>query len=167
MFKLAPLFGNGCVLVRNKEIRIFGGATEGTRVTAELRAADGSLLAKGTAMAQDGSFLLRLPPQKAAVGCTLHVTDGEMLIVSENVAIGEVYFAAGQSNMELELQNADEGKGLIEVHNDPDLRYFNVPKKALWNDDAIQAEGFADVDAAMEALNKTHPLTAWNIGNTN
>ena len=119
MFKLAPLFGNNCVLVRNKEIRIFGGATEGTRVTAELRAADGSLLAKGSAMAQDGSFLLRLPPQKAAVGCTLHVTDGEMLIVSENVAIGEVYFAAGQSNMELELQNADEGKGLIEVHNDP------------------------------------------------
>ena len=119
MFKLAPLFGNGCVLVRNKEIRIFGGATEGTRVTAELRAADGSLLVKGSAMAQDGSFLLRLPPQKAATGCTLHVTDGEMLIVSENVAIGEVYFAAGQSNMELELQNADEGKGLIEVHNDP------------------------------------------------
>ena len=161
MFKLAPLFGNGCVLVRNKEIRIFGGATEGTRVTAELRAADGSLLAKGSAMSQDGSFLLRLPPQKAAVGCTLHVTDGEMLIVSENVAIGEVYFAAGQSNMELELQNADEGKGRIEVHNDPDLRYFNVPKKALWNDDAIQAEGWSHWEAIRPGMGRDMSAVAY------
>ena len=113
MFKLAPLFGNGCVLARDKEIRIFGGATEGTRVTAELTAADGSVLAGASCMAQDGSFLLRLPPQKAQTGCTLSVQDGEMLIVSENVAIGEVYFAGGQSNMELELQNADEGKGCL------------------------------------------------------
>lgn len=33
--------------------------------------------------------------------------------------------------------------------------------------DAIQSEGFTDLDAAMEALNDSHPLTAWNIGNTN
>ncbi len=147
MFKLAPLFGNGAVLVRGKEIRIFGTADEGTSLTAELTAADGSLLAKAVCTAADGCFLLRLPPQEPQTGCTLSVNDGTMLIISGDVAIGEVYFAAGQSNMELELQNADEGKALIESHEDPDLRYFNVPKKSLWNDDAIQAEKWSHWEA--------------------
>ncbi len=161
MFKLAPLFGNGAVLVRGKEIRIFGTATDDSRLTAELTAADGSLLAKASCTAAQGRFLLRLPPQQAATGCTLTVSDGTMLIVSGNVAIGEVYFAAGQSNMELELQNADEGKALIEAHEDPDLRYFNVPKKSLWNDDALQAEGWSHWEAIRPGFGKDMSAVAY------
>lgn len=161
MFKLAPLFGNGAVLVRGKEIRIFGTAEDGSRLTCELAAADGSLLAKASCTAADGRFLFRLPPQQAATGCTLSVNDGTMLIISGNVAIGEVYFAAGQSNMELELQNADEGKALIAAHEDPDLRYFNVPKKSLWNDDAIQAEGWSHWEAIRPGYGKDMSAVAY------
>lgn len=137
MLKLAPLFGNGAVLCRNKELRIFGEAEEGRRITVTLGDASAVCTARG------GRFLARLAPQQAATGCTLTVTDGVETITATDIAIGEVYLAGGQSNMELELQNADEGQQLIASHNDPDLRYFNVPKKSLWNDEAIQANAWS------------------------
>jgi len=133
MLKLSPLFGHGAVLCRGKEIRVFGQAEEGRAITVTL----GDDVAHCTA--RDGRFLAHLPPRAAATGLTLTVTDGVETIVSTDIAIGEVYLAGGQSNMELELQNADEGPHLIATHNDPDLRYFNVPKKSVWNQDAIQA----------------------------
>ena len=37
-------------------------------------------------------------------------------------------------------QNADEGQDLIAAHDDPLVHYFNVPKKSVWDDDAIAAE---------------------------
>ena len=132
MLKLAPLFGNGAVLCRGKEIRIFGEAENGRTITVTL--GDATCVCT----ARDGRFLARLAPMSAATGLTLTVTDGTDTVTSTDIAIGEVYLAGGQSNMELELQNADEGQQLIAVHNDPDLRYFNVPKKSVWNADAIQ-----------------------------
>lgn len=140
MLKLAPLFGPGAVLAREKEIRIFGWAEDGRVVTARLSDASGQTLGEAVCRAEQGRFLLALPPQEAGTGRVLTVTDGTDTLVSDNVAVGEVYLAGGQSNMELELQNADEGPGLIETHLDPDLRYFNVPKRAVWNDEAVQAE---------------------------
>ena len=133
MLKLSPLFGPGAVLCRGKELRIFGEAEDGRTITVTLGNDTAHCTARG------GRFLALLPPRAAATGLTLTVTDGTDTIVSADIAVGEVYLAAGQSNMELELQNADEGPGLIAVHNDPDLRYFNVPKKSVWNQDAIQA----------------------------
>ena len=137
MLKLAPLFGHGAVLCRNKEIRIFGEADEGRTVTVTLGDATCVCTARG------GRFLARLAPMSAATGLTLTVTDGVDTQTSTDVAIGEVYLAGGQSNMELELQNADEGQQLIQTHNDPDLRYFNVPKKSVWNEDALRANAWS------------------------
>ncbi len=140
MFKLAPLFGEGAVLCRGKEIRIFGTADEGAHLAATLTAANGTCLAEAACVAAHGRFLLQLPPQSAQTGCTLTITDGVRSAVSTAVAIGEVYLAAGQSNMELALWNADEGQTCIQAHDDPELRYFNVPQKSVWDADAIQAE---------------------------
>ncbi len=133
MLKLSPLFSSGAVLCRGKEIRIFGQADEGRTVQVTL---DGDT---ASCTARDGRFLALLPPRPAAIGLTLTVTDGEETITSTDIAVGEVYLAGGQSNMELELQNADEGPQLIAAHSDPQLRYFNVPKKSVWNQEAIQA----------------------------
>ena len=129
-FEVYPLFGEGAVLCRDKEIRLFGTAPEGTAVSVELRDSYGRVLARDTAPSRDGRFLLRLPPQPAREGCVLTYSDGEHTVICPDVLIGDVYLAGGQSNMELELQNADEGPGLIEAHSCPQVRYFNVPKCA-------------------------------------
>ena len=61
---------------------------------------------------------------------------------------------------------AFNGVNVLDQFDADEMKAFDGLKISVCVD-AIQAEGFADVDAAMEALNKTHPLTAWNIGNTN
>ena len=161
MFKLAPLFGDRAVLPRDKELRIFGSAEEGICLTARLMDAAGRLLGEGVCTAREGAFLLRLPPQRAQSGCTLIITDGKAEVISRDVAIGEVYLAGGQSNMELELQNADEGPGLIEGHNDADLRYFNVPKRSLWNEEAGQAEAASHWEAIRPGMGRDMSAVAY------
>ena len=134
MLKLFPLFADGAVLCRRKELRIFGEAEDGARVRCELRDGGGALLAEGEGKAAGGKFLILLPPQEAGTGCALRVTDGRESLEATDLCIGEVFLAGGQSNMELELQNADEGIGLIKEHSHPLVRYFNVPKCACFGE---------------------------------
>ena len=140
--KPCALFTDGAVLCRGKEIRVFGGAGCGTEVTARLYGRDGTLLAEGTAAVREGRFTVLLPPQEARTGCRLTISDGRETFAAEDVAVGEVFLAGGQSNMELELRNADEGQELLRTHEDPLLRFFNVPR--------MPRRG-AEADAAFDA----------------
>ena len=161
MFTLAPLFGNDAVLARNKEIRVFGAADEGAALRGTLKDAFGITMAEATCTAEDGKFLLRFQPQAAQTGCSLTVTDGVETVTSSDLAIGEVYFAGGQSNMELELQNADEGLALIEEHLDHDLRYFNVPKKPVWDESAVEAEAASHWESIRPGYGKDMSAVAY------
>ena len=139
MLQVNSLFTDGCVLCRNREIRIFGRADRGARVTARLCAADGTVLGEDTRTADGGGFLLYLPPQRAQTGCTLTVSCGDEAFTAGDVAIGEVWLAGGQSNMELALMNADEGPAEVAAHDDGLLRFFDVPKWARFCDEADAA----------------------------
>lgn len=142
-FQPAPLLTEHAVLCRDQEIRLFGTAEEGITVTAELTAPDGRLLARDAAPARNGRFLLRLPPQAAQTGLALSFSDGADTLTYPDIAVGDVYLAGGQSNMELELQNADEGPALIQTHDLPQVRYFNVPKCARPGPDTDEANANA------------------------
>lgn len=140
MLTFAPLFGSGCVLPIRRELRIMG-ESDAASVGVMLQDAEGHVLSAGCAKPCGGRFLALLPAvAEPCTGCRLSAIAGEETLCAEDVALGLVFLAGGQSNMELELQNADEGRTLIETHCDPGLRYFNVPKKAVWNDDAMAAE---------------------------
>ena len=132
--KPCALFTDGCVLPRGQEIRVFGEA--GAPVKGRLLAAGGALLAEAEADAAAGRFVLHFPPLAAQTGCTLLLTDGETEFAAADVAVGEVYLAGGQSNMELALCNADEGPETARTVDDPLMRYFNVPKHARPGEDA-------------------------------
>ena len=130
MLKPAALFTDGAVLCRDKEIRVFGETDSGT-VSVTLLDRDGGILAEAACESNGGRFLVNLPPQKAQTGCRLMINAGTEKAEAEDVAVGEVFLAGGQSNMELELRNAQEGPKIIERYNDPLLRFFNVPKIAI------------------------------------
>ncbi len=134
MLKLSPLFSSGAVLCRRKVIRVFG-QTDSPYVTVRLVGPHGQLLAENECPAKDGRFEALLAPQEAALRCVLTAQAGRETVISENIAVGEVYLAGGQSNMELELQNADEGQALIPAHQNDQVRYFNVPKIAVPGDE--------------------------------
>lgn len=138
MLKPASLFGKGAVLCRRKEIRLFGETDSNLPVKVTLLDAEGHRLASGESLPAEGQFLVRLKPQEAATGCSLIFESAGESVVSEDVMIGDVYLAGGQSNMEMALWNADEGRDLIEKHRQPLVRYFNVPQKAFVSEEQKQ-----------------------------
>lgn len=131
MLKPAALFTDGAVLCRKKEIRIFGEADSGAEVSVTLTDRNGRILAEAACHSRDGRFLALLRPQEAQTGCRLVIRSGNDQAEAGDVAIGEVFLAGGQSNMELELRNADEGGEIVRHYHDPLLRFFNVPKIAV------------------------------------
>ncbi len=130
MFQPNPLFTDGAVLCRRKEIAVFGDAPSGARVSCALTGIDGTLLGEAAGTAVDGRFLLYLPPQEARMGCTLTLHCGDETFTALDVSVGEVWLAGGQSNMELPLMNADGGPEEVAAHDDPQLRFFDVPRWA-------------------------------------
>ena len=144
MFKVSPLFGDHAILPIGKELRIFGTAEEGEVIRASLTAADGSVAGEGQSTAKDGRFLIHLPPQQPADGpLTLTLTSDTTTWTAADLVTGYVLMAGGQSNMEWGLWNAEGGQEIIQTHDDPELRYFNVPRVSV-----LDEEGLAAHDAA-------------------
>lgn len=144
MFKVSQLFGDHAILPMHKELRIFGTADEGECIRACLTAADGTITGQGMSAAKDGRFLIHLPAQTIGAGpFTLTLTSDSMTWTANDLVTGYVFMAGGQSNMEWGLWNARGGQEVIKTHNDPDLRYFNVPRVSV-----LDEAGLAAHDAA-------------------
>ena len=144
MFKVSPLFGDHAILPVGRELRIFGTADEGEVIRARLTARDGAVTGEGVSAARDGRFLIHLPPQTLGAGpFTLTLTSDSMTWTAADLATGFVFMAGGQSNMEWGLWNARGGQEVIRSHDDPDLRYFNVPRVSV-----LDEKGQAAHDAA-------------------
>ncbi len=112
-FSFAAVFSDHCVLQRGKDIALFGTAADGAEIELSLSGADGMQLAQNSTIARNGRWELFLPPQSAQDGCTVraecHAGGTTETRVLQDIAIGEVWLAGGQSNMEFELQNCTEG----------------------------------------------------------
>ena len=102
---LSQLFSDHMVLQRNKDIHIFGSATPGLKVEAEL-AGNKSNVKVG----EDGKFYIRLPELKAGGPYELLISTKDTLITLKDILIGDVWVCSGQSNMEFELQNSKNAK---------------------------------------------------------
>lgn len=132
MLKTAAVFTSHMVLQRDKNIAVWG-MCDNTSVTGEL---NGKKIAADVA---DGKFMLTFPPQAAGGPYTLQITSEEEKITFEDIMIGEVWFAGGQSNMELELQNSFEGdKELAKIQSE-NVRYYYAPKKPF-DGEELEAE---------------------------
>lgn len=141
--KLAAVFSDNCVLQRGKSIALFGTGREGTAVEAVL---SGKVLGteeeqtvKGRGAVKDGRFEFLLPPLREGLEHRLTVTDDRDTVVLENIAIGEVWLAGGQSNMELELQNCAE-KEALNRPGDTMLRFYYTQKRAYMDEEFFRAE---------------------------
>ncbi|MBT9330930.1 sialate O-acetylesterase [Paracidobacterium acidisoli] len=118
------------VLQRDRPIHLWGWADPGEQVTAALNGT------KQTTRADDlGKWSVWLAPEQAGGPYQVTVA-GTNTITLDDVMIGDVWFASGQSNMELpligfpgsaELQNSAEE---IAHANQPQLRLLHIHEKA-------------------------------------
>jgi sialate O-acetylesterase len=61
---------------------------------------------------------------------SITIKAGNDVITLDDVLVGEVWLASGQSNMEWSMRAAGDGKTLIDQINDPKIRLLNIPKSA-------------------------------------
>ena len=128
-FRPHPLFSDGALLARRRPVRVFGEAPAGSTVRVRLISVSGVILGEASAAA-DGRFLCELPPCETQTGCRLELCCGGASFAARDVAVGELFLAAGQSNIEWPLCQAAGGAEENETCDDPDLRFFDVPKFA-------------------------------------
>ncbi len=121
-FHLPQIFQSGMVLQRHKPIRVWGAGPNGTRVEACLQGETAH------AAIENGKWSLTFPPMEAAEDAMLTVACGADNYTYTDIAIGEVWIAAGQSNMEFQLRYDAEREAAFGDVAGPLLRYYEVPK---------------------------------------
>ena len=129
---LATPFTDHLVLQQGRSVRVWGRASPGADIEVSLLAGQGATeqVLAGAVGRSDaaGRWETVLEPQEAARGLRLWVSDGEMSVLCEDVAVGEVWVAGGQSNMEYLLGFDAEYEALSALAPDPDVRFLDVAK---------------------------------------
>lgn len=139
---LRPVYRPGMVLQRYRPVRIEGFADSGTPLRVGFDGDTVSVTA-GT----DGRWAALLPPRPEATGLTLTVEAPDTVITLADVAMGEVWIASGQSNMEFRLKDAANAAEVIPVCADSLLRFFTMRPAAVTNSGTWPAELMARVDS--------------------
>ena len=141
IFKIAAVFSNHMVLQRNKYTAVFGEAENGTLIKASLYDDKNQLLCSNSTITENEKWLVELEPQTAQTGCTLIISDNCTEKSFSDVAIGEVWLAGGQSNMEFELQNCTEGpEELKDSAAGKNVRFYYTNKIAWMDEKFFEAE---------------------------
>jgi len=118
---LAPLFADGAVLQREKPVPVWGTADAGEKISVAFA---GQTLA--ATAASDGRWSITLSALPASATPRDLVVKGTNILTVHDVVVGEVWIAAGQSNMEWPLAYTTDAKKDIATANFPLFRQFKV-----------------------------------------
>jgi sialate O-acetylesterase len=121
---LHPLFTDHAVLQRGVRFPVWGWTTPGARVRVRMRGAEATATADA-----GGKWMARLGPFDAGGPDTLTVT-GPQTVTVNDVLVGDVWLASGQSNMEMGITNVNDAQGEVARADYPRMRLFQVPKVA-------------------------------------
>lgn len=138
--RLPALVSNNMVLQRNKPLHIWGWADKGEKVT--ITFLNGTY--KATAAA-NGKWEVSLPARPAGGPYTMTIK-GNNTITLDNILIGEVWIASGQSNMEMPLHGWGSVLNFeqeIKVANYPEIRLFQInhTTSTALQEDVVSWEG--------------------------
>jgi sialate O-acetylesterase len=121
---LHPLFNEHMVLQRGVRFPVWGWTTPGSRVVVEMRGKEATVVADAR-----GKWLARLGPFDAGGPFTLTVK-GTRTVTLNDVLIGDVWLASGQSNMEMGVTQVNDAQEEVAHADYPMIRLFAVPKVA-------------------------------------
>lgn len=121
--KLATVFTDHMVLQRGMPVRVFGSGDGVASVT--LRGVT------ATTHSEDGHWLVELPEQPVGSLGDMEIDlNGEKTVLTD-ILCGEVFLAAGQSNMEMPLFRTAYGTcEAVNAANDQ-LRFITIPRRVL------------------------------------
>lgn len=127
MIKCANIFSDNMVLQRNKSVYIWGFALPFDIIQIQFNG-----VTIETKTQKTSKWNITLPPMKENDNLHMIVKNlnSNETITFNNIAIGEVWLAGGQSNMEFELQNSLNAKSELEICDKSNVRSYNVIRNA-------------------------------------
>ena len=138
---LPSLFSDGMVLQRDTLAHVWGQGKPGQLVTL-----DGSWnFSKTTRVNDSGTWKVAISTSKDPGPHTLVISSAKETMKIDNLLFGEVWLAAGQSNMEMDFDyccnTTDSASQVIREANYPLVRMFNV-KKTLEYEPTKKVDGY-------------------------
>lgn len=121
--QLPKLFSDGAVLQRDQAIPVWGNAAAGVKVDVSLGGKSGSAVSDS-----EGRWQLSLPALPAGGPYALAVHAGDDSVELNDIYLGDVWVASGQSNMEWVLRDAKRGPAEMASEGFSEIRHFKVPK---------------------------------------
>lgn len=116
------LFSDNMVVQQGVPINVWGTAKAGEKVTVKLSTQEGSAVTNDA-----GKWSVRLEAMKPGEPMTLTIA-GENTVTFRNVAVGEVWVASGQSNMQWPVRASTNSDKEIADADHPGIRLFTVPR---------------------------------------
>jgi sialate O-acetylesterase len=120
--RLAHIFSEHMVLQRQQPIAVWGWADPGEAVRVEFHGKH----ARTRANAQ-GEWRVKLPAQRAGGPYSL-VVQGQSRIALNDVLVGDLWLASGQSNMEWSVAQSDNAAAELVLADWPQIRHIKIPK---------------------------------------
>ena len=145
--RLPRLVSDGMVLQREQPVRIWGWAKVGEAVAVAFQ---GKTYRSTTG--PDGQWRVTLPAQPAGGPYTLNITASNKIEL-EDILVGDVWFCAGQSNMELPMRRVrDKYPTEIAQATNPRIRQFDVPMRYAFTGPRADVTGGRWVAATPETV---------------
>jgi sialate O-acetylesterase len=119
---LSPVFGDHMVLQRDQPITVWGTAAAGAEVAVSIGGEHASVKAD-----ESGKWLATLEALKASGPFELSVSSGTEKDNAKDIMIGDVWIAAGQSNMVFALQSTTEWPQVRAAGDFPAIRICKLP----------------------------------------
>lgn len=120
---VSRLFADHMVMQRGVPVPVWGWVKPGDAVTVSIDAQ------RKTATADaKGKWMVRLDPMAPGQPRKMTVASGAEKAEIDDILVGEVWLASGQSNMGFPLKQADGGKEAIASATNTQIRFFNVTR---------------------------------------
>ena len=140
--KMPQIYGDGMVLQRYRPLRINGTANAADTVAVSIKGNTARAVADNR-----GRWSATLPPMKEGTGYTMTVTDGHTTLTFNDIAVGEVWIASGQSNMAFTMAEASTFNEDRPRADDSLLRFFDMKFVAETNPGEWSDEKKAKTDS--------------------
>jgi sialate O-acetylesterase len=155
--RLPKVFGSHMVVQREKPLVVWGWATPGEKLTVEFGSEKISVQAN-----ERGEWKGTLPAMKAGGPFVMTVT-GSGTVRFEDVLVGEVWLASGQSNMEMGIGMCRDSKQEIAAADYPNIRLLMIPNRWTPEPQSDLAETSSEVEGVWKVCTpKSVAAGGWN-----
>lgn len=134
--KTAPIFNSHMIFQREKEIHIWGTGREGESVSVTLAGAQPSRptdrevpdSCSAQTSVRNGHWHIVLPPMKVGRNIQCQICSETETITFDDISIGDVFLAGGQSNMEFWMRYDADINEVRNTCENLDIRFYDCPE---------------------------------------